>query len=227
MIEDYPELPDDNLLAFKQLEAEYRETFEKNWQTNEELWHSEVLHYMSQTIAAAKTLGIDALSDYNTPNDVNQNQYSQFRRDVDSILVQIRIHYSRRAKELSVGFTKTQKHRIHKLVDKIRKTIEESSVQIAKKEKLFEIISKLTKEVDKPRTGFERFADFARGLASVLNEMDEMNVWQPFKMIMGVVNDAKESEQLKIPQPIDPKLIEAPKKALPDPKTRDNDEIPF
>ena len=233
MIDDYPELSNDNSIAFKQLEAEFRKTFAQNADPEDNSWYSEALDYMSQTLAAAKALDISALSMYDTPNEIDPNHYYQFRRDVDSILVQIRVHYSRRAQEMSVGFNAAQKTKIHRCVCKIRKTIEESSVQVAKREKLFEIISMLSKEVDQPRTRFERFTDVARGLAGVSKEFEEEGArpwWKWFHSMMGIVHDAKENEQLQIPQSLEPKLIEAPRKALPKPKPKTNDfddEIPF
>ena len=102
-------------------------------------------------------------------------------------------------------------------------------MSVAKKEKLFEIISKLTLEVDKPRTRFERFTDFARGLASVSREFEEegMEPWRKwFQPMMGVIDDAKEAEQGQLPKPLEPKKIEGPRKLLSEPKVND-DEIPF
>ncbi|UWR04360.1 hypothetical protein K3740_06675 [Ruegeria conchae] len=229
MIEDFPELSDDNYIAFMQLEAEFRTKFEKETGDEQGQWEYEAGDYMNRTIAAAKALDIDALSAYETTAEIDFARFNLFRRDVDNILIQMRVHHSRRSKAMSVGFTAEQKTKIHALVQKMRTAIEDSSAQVDKKEKLFKIIAKLSEEVDKPRTGLERFGDLARGLASVSRDVEEEGArpwWKWYQLAMGVVDDAKEAEP-QLPKPVEPKQIEPPRKELPKPKTIDDDEIPF
>lgn len=233
MIEQYPEIPDDDYIAFMQLESEFRREFEENLKEEGPNFNYCAADYMNKTLAAAKALDIDALSIYevNTRNRQNfSDLFTDFQRDVDNIIVQMRIHYSRRSRALSVGLTSAQKTKIHTLIEKIRREVESSTASIPKKEKLFEIIAKLSEEVDKPRTGLERFGDLARGLSGISKDVSREGAepwWKWFKAAMGIVDEAKEAEP-KLPKPQEIKRIEPPRKQLPKPTGSDpDDEIPF
>lgn len=235
MVDDIPELSDDNYIAFMQLEAEFRAQFDSISEEPNASWEYASADYMNKTLAAATALDIDALAAYEVTASLDYDKFTMFRRDVDNILIQMRIHHSRRSKALSVGFTTEQKTKIHALVSKIRETIEASSAHVDKKEKLFGIISKLSEEVDKPRTGMERFGDLARGLAGISRDVEEEGAepwWKWFKALLGVVDDAKEAEP-KLPKPPEVKRIEPPRKQLPKPDSKGDygggydDEIPF
>ena len=127
---------------------------------------------------------------------------------------------------LSAGFSEAQKTKLHALIEKMRSEVDQSGAHQDKKDKIFNILSILAKEVSKDRTGFGRFADLARALAGLSKEVEQEGAqpwWKWFKLAMGVVDDAKEKEPA-LPAPEEPKRIEPPKKQLPKP---DNDEIPF
>lgn len=116
------------------------------------------------------------------------------------------------------------------MIEKIRQLVESFDAVVSKKEKLFDILATLAKEVSKSKTKFERFADLARALAGLSRdvEKDGTEPWWPwFKVIMGVVDDAKEAEP-QLPKPPEIKRIEPPRKELPKPSRSDfDDEIPF
>lgn len=192
---------------------------------------------MNKTLAAAKALNVEALSHYSTTphGSVNFSElFWLFFRDVDNVIIQMRIHGSRRSKFNSVGFTEEQKNKIHALIEKIRPTVEKSSATVSKKETVFNILATLAKEVSNPRTALARFGDLARGLAGVSKDLAEEGAeegaepwWKWAKLIFGEVDQAKDAEP-KLPAPEEIKKIEPPRRELPRPNDRNlDDEIPF
>ena len=233
LIEQYPELPHDDYIAFMQLESEFRRELDERIENHSSNFEYCAADYMNKTLAAAKALDIDALNIYEvdtTNSKVFSDDFVVFQRDVDNIIVQMRVQYSRRSRKLSVGLTQVQKTKIHTLISKIRQEVDESTASVNKKEKLFGIIAKLSEEVDKPRTGFERFGDLARGLSGISKDVATEGAepwWKWFKAAMGIVDEAKEAEP-QLPKPKEIKRIEPPRKRLPKPTGSDpNDEIPF
>jgi len=229
----YDDLPDDDQQAFMQLEAEFRKELERETEDHNSNFDYWAAQYMNKTIAAAKALEINPVSQY--PVDTFNTQtfgesYIAFRADVDNIVVQMRILTSRRRKSLSVGLTGEQKTKVLGMVEKVRAEIEQSSANQDKKDKIYKIIRDLAEEISKDRTSMERFGDLARGLAGVSKDVAETGAepwWKWFKAAMGVVDDAKKSE-LQLPKPPEPKRIEPPKRQLPKPKPSDmDDKIPF
>ncbi len=230
----YEELPDDDFAAFMLLESEFRQVFETHIQEPESNYEYHSADYMNKTLAAAKALGIEALSNYEVTTSSRSREFGDvftaFLRDVDNIIIQMRIHNSRRAKAMSVGLSPEQKTKIHALIEKIRREIEVSAASVGKKEKLYTIISNLAEEVSKARTGLERFGDLARGLSGISKEVAQEGAepwWKWFKAAMGIVDEAKETEP-QLPKPPEVKRIEPPRKELPKPSRADlDDEIPF
>ncbi|MFD3192038.1 hypothetical protein ACFMPD_17515, partial [Sedimentitalea sp. HM32M-2] len=176
MDEDFPDLPDDDNLAFMKLEAEFRSEYQSATEDQSGNWEFEAADYMNKTLAAAKALNVEALNNYSAAQH-NSRGFGEtfwlFFRDVDNVIIQMRIHGSRRSKLNSVGFTEDQKNKIHALIEKIRTAVEKSSAQVSKKEKVFDILGALAKEVSKPRTALARFGDLARGLAGVSKDVAE------------------------------------------------------
>lgn len=232
MEEFFSDLPDDNNLAFIKLHSDFKKEFEFNLQGSDSNFRYHAANYMNNTLAAASALDVVELGNFGvTPSNAKRfdDDFAHFSIAVENIVIQIKIKYSRRNTAMSVGLTVEQKSKIHILIDKIREEIECSSAVTAKKEKLYKIISALALEVDKSRTGLERFGDLARGLSSVSKELADGAEpwWKWFKLIMGEVDEAKESEPA-LPKPEERKKLEAPRKQLPKPDTNDlDDEIPF
>lgn len=230
----YQELPDDDLLAFLYLEAEFRTEYEESTRSEDSNWLFHGHLYINKTLAAADELGIQEIMAFDNGASFGDKDFSDFlhlfQRAVEKIVVRMRIRQSRRGRAMSVGLDPDQKSKIHSLIEKIRKEIELSSASVAKKEKLYTIISNLSEEVSKARTGLERFADLARGLSGISREVAEGSAepwWKWFKALMGIVDDAKETEP-QLPKPTEVKRIEPPKKELPKPGRPDlDDEIPF
>lgn len=237
-MDPYAELSEDNHVAFLQLEREFRQDFEAAQEEPNSSWSYVTADYMNKTLAAATALEIDALSGFrvNTRDDhEHAENFNDFLRAVDNVIVQMRIANSRSRNSMSVGLTEVQKVKIHKLIEKIRVEVEASTAPENKKEKLFDILAKLAQEVSKARTQYERFADLARSLAGLSADVEREGArpwWPWFEKIMGLVDDAKEAEP-QLPKPPEIRKIEPPRKELPKPtdgygdgKERD-DEIPF
>jgi len=229
---EYDGLSEDNQIAFLQLEQNFRKTFEEAIDQSDSSYAYHASNYMNHTIAAAKALGIDALSRYETISDTAAGfsyKFDSFKQDVDHVLVQMRIANSRRSRAFSVGLTSAQKTKIHGLAAKIRSEVEQSSASLEKKERLFKILADLSLEVDKPRTKFERLGDLARALSGLSKDVaeDQEGWWKWFKALMGIIDEAKEAEP-PLPKPTEVKKIEPPRKNLPKPDQSNlDDEIPF
>ena len=232
----YPEISDDNYIAFLQLEAEFRKEFEHGLEERSINYDYSSRDFMNKVLSAAKALEIDALSEYDLSaierNDF-QELFDDFLRAVDSVKIQVRIANSRCKKKDSVGLSQTEKSKLQALIEKIRVEVEASKSSVSKKERIFEIVSELSKEINKDRTPYARFGDLARGLAGLSNEVSKELAdgaepwWKWFKVAMGVIDEAKEAEP-KLPKPPELKRIDPPRKKLPPPSRTDmDDEIPF
>ncbi|WP_157815011.1 hypothetical protein [Sagittula sp. P11] len=237
-MDPYEEISEDNHVAFLQLEREFRQQLHNAQEDQKSNWAYETADYMNKTLAAATALEIDALSGFSVntrDTDEHSENFDEFLRAVDNVIVQMRIANSRNRSAMSVGLTEAQKTKIHHFIEKIRGEVESSTAPDAKKEKLYDILAKLAQEVSKARTRFERFADLARSLAGLSADVEREGArpwWPWFEKIMGLLDDAKEAEP-KLPKPPETKKIEPPRKELPKPdggygSGRDlDDEIPF
>lgn len=232
MIEQYPELSDDNHIAFIQLEMEFRKEFDSKIGDPNSNYNIEAAVYMHNTLAAATALDIEALRDYRVDTSDNQKfceTFTEFSREVAGIIIQMRIHQTRKSKELSVGLSSEAKTKIHTLIEKIREEIERSSASVDKKERVFDIIGNLLKEIDKPRTRFERFGDLARGLSGISTELSSGAEpwWKWFKGALRIVDEEKEREP-RLPKPKEVKRIEPPRREISKPEGNDlDDDVPF
>lgn len=237
-MEPYEALSEDNHVAFLQLEREFRLEMENAQEISGSNWTYATADYMNKTLAAATALEISALSSFsvNTRNtDSHSANFDDFLRAVDNIVIQIRIANSRNRIAMSVGLTEAQKSRIHHYIEKIRSEVEASNSSEPKREKIFAVLSQLALEISKNRTRYERFADLARNLAGLSEEVERKGArpwWPWFEKIMGLLDEAKEAEP-QLPKPPEIKKIEPPRKELPSPdgsKRPDSsmdDEIPF
>lgn len=239
----YEELSGDDHVAFLQIEKEFRQQMENMQEDQNSNWSYLTADYMNKTLAAAMALNIDALTGFAVSTrdfDEHRENFDDFLRAVDSVIVQMRIINSRPRNAMTVGLTAAQKAKIHHLIEKIRTEVEGSTTPEDKKDKLFDILNNLAKEVSKNRTRYERFADLARSLAGLSGDVEREGArpwWPWFEKIMGLIDDAKEAEP-QLPKPPEIKKIEPPRKELPKPSggygdrggygAKDpDDEIPF
>lgn len=233
----YEELSEDDHVAFLQIESEFRLQMDNTFADPDSTWTFVSADYMNKTLAAAKALNIDALTGFSVntrdPDEYRQ-VFDEFLRAVDNVIVQVRITNSRARNAMAVGLTESQKSKIHHLIEKIRVEVEGSTVPEDKKDRLFDILNNLAKEISKNRTRYERFADLARSLAGLSGDIEREGArpwWPWFEKIMKLINDAKEAEP-QLPKPPEIKKIEPPRKELSKPlegyDSKDpDDEIPF
>ena len=225
----YDDLPADDLEAFLQLEAIFRKEYEDTLESNQNNWRTLRQSYANKTLAAAQALEVVELVQYHNllqEEEIEYETMQQFLRSVDRLIISVRVKRSRHFKAMSVGFTPEQKSKVHAFISKIREQVETSAALVAKKEKLFAILANLTREIDQPRTGFERFTDLARALAGLSKEVENEGAqpwWPWFNRIMGILDGAKETE-LQLPKPLEVKKLEPPKSQNP---KADLDDIPF
>ena len=147
-MDPYENLSEDDHVAFLQLEKEFRNEMEMAQEDRNSNWAYHTADYTNKTLAAADTLGIEALSGFsvNTRNDNEHiENFNDFLRAVDNIIVQMRIMNSRTRNAMSVGLTEAQKTKIHHFIERIRGEDEISTAPDAKKEKLYDILAKLAK----------------------------------------------------------------------------------
>ncbi len=219
-MDPYENLSPDNHVAFLELEKGFRNELEFAQEDRNSIWIYATADYMNKTLAAANALGIRALSSFSVntrDEDEHLENFRDFHRAVDNIIIQMRIANSRNRNAMSVGLTETQKTKIHHFIDKIRTEVGSSTAPDAKKEKLYDILEKLAKEVSKARTPYEQFADLARSLAGLSADVEREGArpwWPWFEKIMGLLDDAKGAEP-KLPRPPEIKKIEPPLKELP------------
>lgn len=235
-MDPYEQLSEDNHVAFLQLEREFRQEMESAQEDRNSDWSYLTADYMNKTLAAAEALEIGALTAFSVntrDTDEHRENFNDFLRAVDNVIVQMRIANSRTRNAMSVGLSEAQKTKIHHLIEKIRAEVEASTAPESKKDKLFDILARLAQEVSKARTRYERFADLARSLAGLSGDIEREGArpwWPWFEKIMGVINDAKEAEP-QLPKPPEIKKIEPPRKELPKPHEGNggnlDDEIPF
>lgn len=229
-------LPDDPQLAFLQLAEGYRKVAESKIGQSE-FGHdiSEYrLRYINQINAAAWALGIKELLIHEVPSHAGKvwDVYSQLKTDVENLLIQIRIHHSRRKWEFSVALEPQDKQRIHHYIAQIRQAVEDSDCSQDKKDAVFKKLSELSLEIDRGRTRFEILADKVMKIAKLSGDIEREGVrpWGKWvKLILGRVDDAKENEKNRLPAPEERKKLEAPRKKLPKPDSSHDldDEIPF
>lgn len=233
----YDDLPDDPQLAFAHLENHFREEAQTKIEQSDQ--GQEIteyqLQYINRVTAAARALGIDQLAAYEVPfNETNLWKiYSRFRTDVENLVIQIRIHHSRRKRQFSVALEGAQKQRIHHYIEQIRQLVTDSNCSQDKKDKVFKKLAELALEIDRDRTRFEIVADSIRKIAKLSGDVERDGAepwWKWVKLIFGVVDDAKEKEpDSSLPAPEERKKLEAPRKQIPAPKKGADldDEIPF
>lgn len=225
-------------MAFVRIERKFRAVFQRNINDSQsnESYRDYVLEYMNHTISAARALGLDFLNSFEVTfgnSDMSSN-LADLRAAVDRFSVHTQIEFIRQPPKDSVTLDATEKRVLRHYVEQIKEIIDKSSLLVAKKERLFDIINEFLIEVDRDRTRLQRFNDVVVSLAhtggDAANELEP--TWKWVKLIAQLFGARQENEQMKLPKPRAPKKIEGPKKptppAKPIAKRGDlDDEIPF
>ena len=123
-----------------------------------------------------------------------------------------------------------EKEKLRHYVTQIKEVIDHSELLPAKKERLNDLINAFTAELDRERTGLQRFGDLMIGLAHIGGDMaKELEpAWKWVKLGAQVLGARQEAEQTKLQPP--PKKIEGPKRPKIEAPTKQvpmDDDIPF
>jgi hypothetical protein len=227
-------------MAFVRLERKFRSVFQDNISDvrNNEAYRDYVREYANHTIAAATTLGLHFLDDFDveiSDEELSKN-LGRLTTAVDRFAVHTQITYIRRPPKESVALEATEKRILRHYVEQIKEVIDNSSLLVAKKERLFDKINDFLLEVDRDRTRLQKFNDIVISIAHTGGEAAEElePSWKWVKLIAKVLGAREENEQVKLPKPHVPKKLEAPKKTSPAPAPKPasrrgdlDDEIPF
>jgi len=223
-------------MAFVRLERRFREVLERNLENSQsnEAYRSYIVEYINHTTAAAKALGLDILRNWEVPDETDRDlseQYRIFRIEVDHYSVQMQIAHSRSGPRDTVGLDDSEKRILRHYATQIKEVIDSSSLVTAKKDRLFDKLNAFLAELDRDRTSLQKFNDVVISLSHTGGEAaQELEpAWKWVKLIGGIFGVRQETEQTKLPAP--PKRLEPPKRQLPSPqKKREddmNDDIPF
>ncbi len=240
--EAYTDLPEEDEQAFMQLEKKFRA------EMNEELNEAEqrqvnndtaYLSYINRTVAAAKTLHLGILQDFEIPSHrVNLwDAYQEFNTIVEHYMVQIQIAHGRRVRGYSVRLDPSTKSKIRHYLEKIREIVDRLEVPLPKKEALSARITALSDEVDRDRTRFDAYAGLALEMAATVGEVAQrLNPVRKFlDSIAGLLGYAKQAEDARpsLPAPHERKRLTPPRKErlpAPEPPRQPDlldDDIPF
>ena len=219
--EPYKELSDDEIVAFMQLEKEFRSDKFRSDMDFRYLNDIITVNYMRNIASVIRELNVDALSPILEffKNGGQHEDFPNFLRAVDNTILRIRVAKSRNRNAMVVGLSEGQKTKIHQFIEKIRTEVAGSAATEDKKDSIFNALKHLAAEVSKNRTGYERFADLARSLAGLSGYVAEKGArawWPLYGQIMDNIDDAKEAELQLSKQP-EIKKIAGPKKQLPKP----------
>jgi hypothetical protein len=220
-------------MAFIRLERKFRATYEINIEKSDS--HGSYFHYtaeyMNHVVAAADALGVELFDfGYRPPKqDSVYEDYQAFRHILDRFIVQNTISHIRSGIKNTVVLSVAEKEKLRHYVAQMKEVIDKSDLPPGKKERLFDLINAFLAELDRDRTGLQRFGDLMIGLAHIGGEMaKEMEpAWKWAKLAGQILGARVDAEQTKLPRP--PKKIEGPKRPTAAPKkpATIDDDIPF
>jgi hypothetical protein len=241
--EEYIDLPEDPELAFIELEKKFNEDLDGHIEKayNNDVSSTYLLSYINRTVAAAKTLGVESLQDWEVPSPRIENiweEYHEFRSAVEHYLVQIKIAHGRRIRGYSVKLDAATRSKIRHYIDKIRDIVARlEEVPLPKKEALTARITALADEVERDRTRLDAYAGLALEMATTGGQVAEkLNPARKFlDAIAGLLGYAKQAEDARpsLPAPHERKRLTPPRKErlppLPESRQPDllDDDIPF
>lgn len=242
--DDYIDLPEDEELAFLQIEKECRALLDKRIDEGSEIspFLEYYQEYINSTLAGARGLQIDYFSKWETPafktgsknlstiRDQVYDTYRAFSLAVAEYTMQVRIRHSRRAKRYSVAIDSATKSKIRHHLTQLKELTEKLEIPIAKREAIYAKIVALEMEMERARTRFEVIAALVLETASVVGQAGEkLEPWRKWidsiASLFGHAKD-KDTQHSSLPSPEDRKRLDPPKRELPSPPP-DDSEIPF
>ncbi|MGH7096504.1 MAG: hypothetical protein ACREE4_02450 [Stellaceae bacterium] len=102
--EEYTDLPEEEERAFLQLEKKFRAEMVEEINQTEGRNDRAYLSYINRTVAAAKTLGLAILHDFEVPSHRADlwDVYQEFNTIIEHYIVQMQILHGRRVRGYSV-----------------------------------------------------------------------------------------------------------------------------
>ena len=192
---------------------------------------------MNHTLAAAKSLGLKGFDVWEVPshggsrrNNNLSDRYNDFITAVDHFKVKVQIREAKSYNRYSVALDPDEKDKLRAYVAQIKNVIDNSTLSMSKKERLYNKINAFLAEVDRDRTGFEQLADLTMSLAHLGGEAAKE--LEPARKLLHTINvflgRAKEFEDsaTALPPSSAQAQLPAPPKQLPAPQNVD-DDIPF
>jgi hypothetical protein len=218
--EDYIDLPEDNELAFVQMEREIRKKHDariENSEGNSGVYQDTHQEYINETLAAANALEIDHFYAWNTPPEGKEifDAYRSLSLAVAQFVMQVRIRHSRRLKRYSVALDSATKEKIRHHLNQLKDLAEKLEIPPAKREAIFAKIVALEMEMERARTRFEVVGALILDAATVIGQAGEkLEPWRKWlDSIAGLLGRAKERdvENPALPAPQERRRIEPPK----------------
>ena len=227
----YRDLPDDEKLAFLELENSYRDAYNRflNNADNNSPFEQHQREYITSVLSAVDALELD---DFKFSAIFNNNEvyeyFNEFYNYVNGYIIKIRIKQSRRLKKYSVLLDNTTKERIRFHLDQMKELADHLELPQSKIDNILRKIVDLELEMTRERTRLEVYADLVIYLSTVVGDvtknLNPVHRW--IEAISKTLGKAKENEQLNnsLPSPKEVKKIDPPKQQNDEVS---DDDIPF
>lgn len=228
----YHDLPEDPEAAFLRLEAHFKNECQQRLRETDSGDRTDVVYvdYIAQVLAAINALDLEAEFKTQVPSieDVDYNTYLNFNKDVMHYCTMLKIRNGKRTQGYSVQFDETARRKIHHHLQQVQDIFDKLEVDEKKRAKLASRLSELQREVDQPRTRFDRLAALLIEASSVVGEVvDKTKILELLDSISRVFWGAQTEAQKQLPPPEKPKSIEPPKFTPREKKVSFDDDIPF
>ncbi len=244
--EELDELPEDGRIAFIQLtrkaQAVLDERVSRINEESEEGWRlimAERLDFMNLVVAAGRRLEVDVFVNYEVPSDSrwDQDNYNQFKRDLDHYLTQMALDNSIRGKKDGIELPAKSKDRIRQHIHALKRIIDQSGIDEDRKISLLDKLERFEKELEKRRIPLSAVGLLAITLLSAPGGMSQ-SYDLANKLITNIfqeVHEAKVAEDTKrqLPSTAEPAKIAPPRKPSEKPvepafsRRGMDDDIPF
>ncbi|TQF27561.1 hypothetical protein UNPF46_29955 [Bradyrhizobium sp. UNPF46] len=211
-------------IAFVRLERKLRVRL--NNQANLSVY--ELIEYMEHTKAVADALGLTFLAPFTIPHPSSSDvpdEFRIFKREVDRFAIRSQIANARAGDPQTVVLSPDEKKHVRAYIEKVKEIIEVSSLAQDKKENLLDKLNAFLKELDRDRTGLQKFNDIFLSLArtggAATKEMEPAWKWVKLAAeVLGVRQEAQETRQLPSPTKSDGQA----RRQLPSPAKKKGDE---
>lgn len=236
--DELDELPEDPQLAFAELVrhaqrrlADYTRDLEhqENWPLLREARHG----FMNVVVAAGRRYGIEPFATMDVPRykKFDNDEYFQFKADLDHYMTQLLIDNSIRGKRDSVFIEQKTKDRIRQHLHNLRSCIENANISEGRKRALLNRVDDLESELNRRRVSLLTVAKVAFEILAL-----PAGVWGSVEIaqrlttnIMQAVGEAKviEDEARRLPPVTTPIALAPPRREQPQNQKVLEDDIPF